>query len=156
MTEIERILKEEIEKVNKAERRDNRPRFSISFIKKHPGLFVGMYLAYAATLAVMLQSETLADVTWVMTLLFLGLNLFFFFDVNPHYHYEDIDVLDLRVCFNGEWYNTRMVPDALVDSILQSPQVDDSRKQKLRAIMQKKSELSFYDIFAVGQNRSPV
>lgn len=33
MTEIERILKEEIEKVNKAERRDNRPRFSISFIK---------------------------------------------------------------------------------------------------------------------------
>ncbi|MCE9905158.1 YlaC family protein, partial [Hafnia paralvei] len=103
MTEIERILKEEIEKVNKAERRDNRPRFSISFIKKHPGLFVGMYLAYAATLAVMLQSETLADVTWVMTLLFLGLNLFFFFDVNPRYHYEDIDVLDLRVCFNGEW-----------------------------------------------------
>ncbi|UCS16478.1 UNVERIFIED_ORG: YlaC family protein [Hafnia paralvei] len=156
MTEIERILKEEIEKVNKAERCDNRPRFSISFIKKHPGLFVGMYLAYAATLAVMLQSETLADVTWVMTLLFLGLNLFFFFDVNPRYHYEDIDVLDLRVCFNGEWYNTRMVPDALVDSILQSPQVDDSRKQKLRAIMQKKSELSFYDIFAVGQNRSPV
>ena len=75
MTEIERILKEEIEKVNKAERRDNRP---------------------------------------------------------------------------------RLVPDALVDSILQSPQVDDSRKQKLRAIMQKKSELSFYDIFAVGQNRSPV
>lgn len=67
----------------------------------------------------------------------LGLNLFFFFDVNPRYHYEDIDVLDLRVCFNGEWYNTRMVPDALVDSILQSPQVDDSRKQKLRAIMQK-------------------
>ncbi|KAA0262586.1 hypothetical protein EYZ01_08335 [Hafnia alvei] len=156
MSEIERILKEEIDRVNKAEHRDNRPRFSISFIKKHPGLFVGMYLAYAATLAVMLQSETLADVTWVMTLLFVGLNLFFFFDVNPRYHYDDIDVLDLRVCFNGEWYNTRMVPDALVDSILQSPQVDESRKQKLRAIMQRKSELSFYDIFAVGQNRSPV
>ena len=156
MSEIERILKEEIYRVNKAEHRDNRPRFSISFIKKHPGLFVGTYLAYAATLAVMLQSETLADVTWVMTLLFVGLNLFFFFDVNPRYHYDDIDVLDLRVCFNGEWYNTRMVPDALVDSILQSPQVDESRKQKLRAIMQRKSELSFYDIFAVGQNRSPV
>ena len=156
MSEIERILKEEIYRVNKAEHRDNRPRFSISFIKKHSGLFVGMYLAYAATLAVMLQSETLADVTWVMTLLFVGLNLFFFFDVNPRYHYDDIDVLDLRVCFNGEWYNTRMVPDALVDSILQSPQVDESRKQKLRAIMQRKSELSFYDIFAVGQNRSPV
>lgn len=78
MSEIERILKEEIDRVNKAEHRDNRPRFSISFIKKHPGLFVGMYLAYAATLAVMLQSETLADVTWVMTLLFVGLNLFFF------------------------------------------------------------------------------
>lgn len=156
MSEIERILKEEIDRVNKAEHRDNRPRFSISFIKKHPGLFVGMYLAYAATQAVMLQSETLADVTWVMTLLFVGLNLFFFFDVNPRYHYDDIDVLDLRVCFNGEWYNTRMVPDALVDSILQSSQVDESRKQKLRAIMQRKSELSFYDIFAVGQNRSPV
>ena len=93
--------------------------------------------------------------TIIATLGFIHL-LDFFFDVNPRYHYEDIDVLDLRVCFNGEWYNTRMVPDALVDSILQSPQVDDSRKQKLRAIMQKKSELSFYDIFAVGQNRSPV
>lgn len=33
MSEIERILKEEIDRVNKAEHRDNRPRFSISFIK---------------------------------------------------------------------------------------------------------------------------
>ena len=70
-----------------------------------------MYVGYAATLAVMSQSETLADVPWVMTLLFVGLILFFFFDVNPRYHYDDIDVLDLRVCFTGEWYNTRMVPD---------------------------------------------
>ena len=61
MTEIQRLLSETIDDINQREKRDNRPRFSISFIRKHPGLFVGMYIAWLATLAVMLQSETLVD-----------------------------------------------------------------------------------------------
>ncbi|HIC6790764.1 TPA: YlaC family protein, partial [Salmonella enterica subsp. enterica serovar Give] len=56
MTEIQRLLSETIDDLNVREKRDNRPRFSISFIRKHPGLFIAMYAAWFATLAVMLQS----------------------------------------------------------------------------------------------------
>ncbi|WP_252492237.1 YlaC family protein, partial [Escherichia coli] len=109
MTEIQRLLTETIESLNTREKRDNKPRFSISFIRKHPGLFIGMYVAFFATLAVMLQSETLSGSVWLLVVLFILLNGFFFFDVYPRYRYEDIDVLDFRVCYNGEWYNTRFV-----------------------------------------------
>lgn len=57
MTEIQRLLSETIDDLNIREKRDNRPRFSISFIRKHPGLFIAMYAAWFATLAVMLQSD---------------------------------------------------------------------------------------------------
>lgn len=46
MTEIQRLLTETIESLNTREKRDNKPRFSISFIRKHPGLFIGMYVAF--------------------------------------------------------------------------------------------------------------
>jgi Extracytoplasmic function sigma factor YlaC. len=42
MTEIQRLLTATIDDLNIREKRDNRPRFSISFIRKHPGLFVAM------------------------------------------------------------------------------------------------------------------
>ncbi|MGY5958129.1 Inner membrane protein YlaC [Kosakonia sp. BK9b] len=149
MTEIQRLLTETIEEINQREKRDNRPRFSISFIRKHPGLFVGMYLAWLATLAVMLQSETLVGSVWLLVLLFVVLNAFFFFDVYPRYHYDDIDVLDFRVCYNGEWYNTRFVPNDLIEAILHSPQVDAERKEQLQQMVARKGELSFYDVFTL-------
>lgn len=147
MTEIQRLLTETIESLNTREKRDNKPRFSISFIRKHPGLFIGMYVAFFATLAVMLQSETLSGSVWLLVVLFILLNGFFFFDVYPRYRYEDIDVLDFRVCYNGEWYNTRFVPAALVEAILNSPRVTDVHKEQLQKMIVRKGELSFYDIF---------
>ncbi|SFT42561.1 Inner membrane protein YlaC [Kosakonia arachidis] len=149
MTEIQRLLSETIEEINQREKRDNRPRFSISFIRKHPGLFVGMYLALLATLAVMLQSETLSGSVWLLIVLFVVLNGFFFFDVYPRYHYEDIDVLDFRVCYNGEWYNTRFVPSGLINAILQSPLVEEESKSRLEKMVARKGELSFYDVFTL-------
>lgn len=149
MTEIQRLLTETIEEINQREKRDNRPRFSISFIRKHPGLFVGMYLAWLATLAVMLQSETLSGSVWLLIVLFVVLNGFFFFDVYPRYHYEDIDVLDFRVCYNGEWYNTRFVPSGLINAILQSPRVEEESKTRLEKMVARKGELSFYDVFTL-------
>jgi Extracytoplasmic function sigma factor YlaC. len=62
----------------------------------------------------MMRSETLEGSVWLLWVLFALLNAFFFFDVYPRYHYEDIDVLDFRVCYNGEWYNTRFVPQELI------------------------------------------
>lgn len=78
MTEIQRLLSETIDDLNVREKRDNRPRFSISFIRKHPGLFIAMYAAWFATLAVMLQSETLVGSVWLLVVLFIAFNGFFF------------------------------------------------------------------------------
>ncbi len=151
MTEIQRLLNDTIEQLNVAEKRDNRPRFSISFIRKHPGLFIGMWVGWLATLIVMMQSETLAGSVWLLVVLFVLLNGFFFFDVNPRYRYSDIDVLDLRVCYNGEWYNTRNVPATLIDDILQSPRVDEEQKTLLQNMIIRKGELSFYDVFSLSR-----
>ncbi|CAM6261192.1 MULTISPECIES: YlaC family protein [Citrobacter] len=151
MTEIQRLLTETIDDLNVREKRDNKPRFSISFIRKHPGLFIGMYIAWFATLAVMLQSDTLVGSVWLLVVLFILLNGFFFFDVAPRYRYEDIDVLDFRVCYNGEWYNTRFVPPALVETILESPRVNREQKTQLQKMLSRKGELSFYDIFTLAR-----
>ncbi|RJT26288.1 YlaC family protein [Buttiauxella izardii] len=151
MTEIQRLLTDTIEQLNADEKRDNRPRFSISFIRKHPGLFIGMWIGWFATLWVMLESDTLAGSVWLLVVLFALLNGFFFFDVNPRYRYDDIDVLDLRVCYNGEWYNTRNVPPTLIDKILQSPGVDEQKKSLLHKMVTTKGELSFYDIFSLAR-----
>lgn len=154
MTEIQRLLSETIDDINRKEKRDNRPRFSISFIRNHPGLFVGMYIAWFATLAVMLLSPTLVDSVWLMVLLFVVLNAFFFFDVYPRYHYKDIDVLDLRVCYNGEWYNTRFVPPHLIEAILHSPRVESTQKVQLQQMVARKGELSFYDVFSLTKTET--
>jgi len=151
MTEIQRLLTETINDLNVREKRDNKPRFSISFIRKHPGLFLAMYAALLATLAVMLLSETLIDSVWLLVVLFVVFNAFFFFDVNPRYRYEDIDVLDFRVCYNGEWYNTRFVPSQLIDSIMHSPAVAAQEKEKLQKMVATKGELSFYDVFTLSR-----
>lgn len=151
MSEIQQLLTRTINELNSAERRDNRPRFSISFIRRFPGLFIAMYLGFLATWVVMTRSETLADSQWLLVVLFIALNGFFFFDVAPRYRYEDIDVLDFRVCYNGEWYNTRFVPKTLIDSILHSPLVAEKEKSQLQKMVATKGELSFYDIFTLAR-----
>jgi hypothetical protein len=136
MTEIQRLLNETIDDINHREKRDNRPRFSISFNRKHPGLFVGMYVEGSV---------------WLLVVLFALLNAFFFFDVSPRYRYDDIDVLDFRVCYNGEWYNTRFVPPELINAILSSPAVDVDSKSQLQKMIARKGELSFYDVFTLSR-----
>uniref|UniRef100_UPI00201B27CA YlaC family protein n=1 Tax=Escherichia coli TaxID=562 RepID=UPI00201B27CA len=67
MTEIQRLLTETIESLNTREKRDNKPRFSISFIRKHPGLFIGMYVAFFATLAVIGFAPIFPDTCYHLT-----------------------------------------------------------------------------------------
>ncbi|MCS2169754.1 YlaC family protein [Scandinavium sp. TWS1a] len=154
MSEIQQLLTRTINELNSTEKRDNRPRFSTSFIRRFPGLFIAMYLGFLATWIVMYRSETLADSQWLLVVLFIVMNGFFFFDVAPRYRYEDIDVLDFRVCYNGEWYNTRFVPEALIDSIMQSPRVAEPQKSQLKKMIATKGELSFYDIFTLTRAES--
>jgi Extracytoplasmic function sigma factor YlaC. len=154
MTEIQRLLTQTIDELNVREKRDNRPRFSISFIRNHPGLFIAMYAAFFATLIVMQRSETLVDSVWLLWVLFALFNAFFFFDVYPRYRYEDIDVLDFRVCYNGEWYNTRFVPRQLIENILSSPRVNTRARLQLEKMLATKGELSFYDVFTLTRAES--
>ncbi len=75
------------------------------------------------------------------------------FSMSTHATVMKIDVLDFRVCYNGEWYNTRFVPAALVEAILNSPRVADVHKEQLQKMIVRKGELSFYDIFYPGWRR---
>ena len=90
-----------------------------------------MYAAFLATLVVMLRSETLVDSVWLLVVLFILFNAFFFFDVYPRYRYEDIDVLDFRVLQRGMVQHP-LCPRQLIDRILQSPDVDSEQKAQLK------------------------
>ncbi|WP_226568799.1 YlaC family protein [Mangrovibacter yixingensis] len=154
MTEIQRLLSNTIEQLNHSEKRDNRPRFSISFIRRYPGLFVAMYAGWLATLVVVVKSTTLQDFVWLHVALFVLLNGFFFFDVNPRYRYQDIDLLDFRVCYNGEWYNTRAVPEELISDIQASSHVSHQQKDLLAKMLVNKKMLTFYDIYSLDKQAS--
>lgn len=131
MTEIQRLLTETIESLNTRENATTNPAL-VSVLSVNIRGCLSVCTLLFATLAVMLQSETLSGSVWLLVVLFILLNGFFFFDVYPRYRYEDIDVLDFRVCYNGEWYNTRFVPAALVEAILNSPRVADVHKEQLQ------------------------
>ena len=70
--------------------------------------------------------------------------------MHPRYRYEDIDVLDFRVCYNGEWYNTRFVPPELIDSILHSPAVETEQKRNCKNGLNQRPAL-FYDVFTLSR-----
>ena len=78
MTEIQRLLTETIESLNTREKRPTtKPRFSYQFIRNIRGC-LSYVRCFFATLAVMLQSETLSGSVWLLVVLFILLNGFFF------------------------------------------------------------------------------
>lgn len=101
----------------------------------------------------MLQSETLVDSVWLLVVLFILLNGFFFLTF-IHVIAMKISTLDFRVCYNGEWYNTRYVPTVLVESILNSPRVANIHKEQLQNMLTRKGQLSFYDIFTLARTEA--
>ncbi|WP_220386068.1 YlaC family protein, partial [Klebsiella pneumoniae] len=46
-------------------------------------------------------------------------------------------------------YNTRFVPEQLLERILQSPRVGGEQKAQLQKMIATKGELSFYDVFSL-------
>lgn len=46
MDEVKRLLTEEIERINREEKRDNKIRFSRKFMQSHPYLFAAMLVSY--------------------------------------------------------------------------------------------------------------
>ncbi|WP_459623721.1 YlaC family protein, partial [Dickeya oryzae] len=97
MDEVKRILNEEIERLNREERRDNRIRFSRRFMVTHPYLFGGMLASYVPVALILWYAPYFGLPYVVGFTLFLALmSLAMSMDINPRYRFEDIDTLDLR------------------------------------------------------------
>ncbi|MGU0162058.1 YlaC family protein [Escherichia coli] len=106
---------------NTREKRDNKPRFSISFIRKHPGLFIGMYVAFFADpggdVAVRMLSRLCLATGCIIICLMVSS-----FSMSTHATAMKISTCRISAfAYNGERYNTRFVPAALVEVILNSP-----------------------------------
>lgn len=157
MNDIKQILLREIDTLNREERRDNKPRFSFNFLKSHPGLWVSMYVCYALTVALIFTTEFLGwPAFWGATLFVLLMSGLMMLDINPRYRFEDIDTLDLRVCYNGEWYYVRTLSDTAIAEIMQSSQVPERVKEGIRKLLTLKGEVDFYDVYHLtwGQQRA--
>ncbi|MFP3632432.1 YlaC family protein, partial [Burkholderia sp. SIMBA_045] len=81
--------------LNCEERRDKLPRFSLSFLQNHPGLWAVMYLCYGLCVALIFTTEMLGwPAFWFATVFVLVMSVLMLLDINPKYRFEDIDALD--------------------------------------------------------------
>lgn len=157
MNEIKQILQREIDTLNREEQRDNKPRFSFSFLKTHPGLWLSMYFCYALSVALIFTTDFLGwPAFWGATLFVLLMSVLMLMDINPKYRFEDIDTLDLRVCYNGEWYYVRTLSDEAVREIVNHPATPEKVKEGIERLLKMKGEVDFYDVYSLtwGQARA--
>ncbi|MCG3463193.1 YlaC family protein [Xenorhabdus bovienii] len=151
MNIIKQILIQDLKRINFEEHRDGKVHFNSIFIRHHPYLCLGMVIAYA--FLVMLMGYSPYFGTWsliLFTVLFVAMAAVLLFDIKPVYHFEDIDVLDLRVCYNGEWFVNEKVSHKAINKILTHPKVPSEMKDEIKRIMRKKDGICFYDVFIVA------
>lgn len=155
MDEIKQILQREIDTLNREELRDNKPRFSFSFLKAHPGLWLSMYICYALSVALIFTTDFLGwPAFWGATVFILVMSVLMLMDINPKYRFEDIDTLDLRVCYNGEWYYVRTLSEAAVNEILNHHATPENVKIGIRKLLNMKGEVDFYDVYSLTWGRA--
>ena len=70
----------------------------------------------------------------------------FHFDV----YCDDIGVLDLRVCYNGEWYTFEKLSDEAINEIRQHPAIPAQIKEDINDIIRTKQEIHFYDVYLIA------
>lgn len=148
MDSVKDILIKEIELINQQEGRDGKPRFNSEFARSHHWLCLSMFVGYFAVIAVMYP------VPYLGLFSFLGFTVFVLFmfamllvDIKPVYRFEDIGVLDLRVCYNGEWYFTRALSPQATESLLNAPDINIALKARIREIIANKGDIDFYDVY---------
>ena len=153
---IKNVLDAEIARLNHSERRDGKPRINGEFFIHHPWLCLAMFAGYIAVGIVMYASPYMG-LGW-----FAGFTTFLLFmaamlllEINPVYRYEDIDVLDLRVCYNGEWYFSREISADAVAQLLASDSVDNQVKSHIQAIIANKGTVDFYDVYDLARQYQP-
>ncbi|MDR0217457.1 MAG: YlaC family protein [Enterobacteriaceae bacterium] len=151
MNIIKQILIQDLERVNLAEQRDGKVHFNGIFIHQHPYLFLAMIVAYAFLVALMWYAPYFGIWSIVLfTLLFCLMAAVLLFDIKPTYHFEDIDILDLRVCYNGEWFVDEKVSQSAINTILTHPKVPHEIKKEIEHIAERKDGICFYDVFMLA------
>ncbi|WP_254592929.1 YlaC family protein [Pectobacterium polaris] len=156
MDEVKRLLTEEIERINREEKRDNKIRFSRKFMQSHPHLFAAMLVSYVPV-AIILFYAPYFGLPYLIgfTVFLLVMTLALSVDINPIYRFEDIDTLDLRVCYNGEWFTVRHVSQDTQDKLLCSEQVPSAVKAGIEKIRRTKGDVDFYDVFSLAYHQQP-
>nr|WP_142012057.1 YlaC family protein [Serratia fonticola] len=154
MDPVKSILVKEIEQINRQEGRDGRPRFNSEFARTHRWLCFAMFAGYFAVIAVMYP------VPYMGIYAFLGFTAFVLFmfamlliEIKPVYRFEDIGVLDLRVCYNGEWYFTRALSQQSIQALLTTPSIGMAFKQRMQEIIANKGEIDFYDVYDLAYSK---
>ena len=152
MDVIKNVLNSEIDRINRQEGRDGKARINAEFFVNHPWLCLAMLVGYIAVGIVMYVSPYMG-LGW-----FIGFTAFLIFmsamlllEIKPVYRYEDIGVLDLRVCYNGEWYFSRELSADAVKQILSAPDVSEHIKNRIESIVRHKGFVDFYDVYDLAR-----
>lgn len=90
------------------------------------------------------------------TLFFVLMSAILMMEIKPVFKFEDIGVLDLRVCYNGEWFFSRALSTQAIEEILNSKDISDDFKLRFKNILSNKGEIDFYDVYDLAylQNKS--
>ncbi|QGX92936.1 hypothetical protein EFZ10_15710 [Tatumella sp. TA1] len=147
MSTVREILERELTRINLEEHRNDKIVFDPRFIVEKKGLYGIMVAMFALTIALLIYSDIFSrfDV-WVCVAIFVVLNAFFFFHINPSYHLADIDKIAWKNCYTGEWYREIPVRPAVVQQILDSDQVSEQSKREIHRLQQLKAEIFFRDL----------
>lgn len=152
MDVIKNVLNSEIDRINRQEGRDGKARINGEFFVNHPWLCLAMLVGYIAVGVVMYVSPYMG-IGW-----FIGFTAFLVFmsamlllEIKPVYRYEDIGVLDLRVCYNGEWYFSRELSGDAVRQILSAGSVSSRIKNRIESIVRNKGSIDFYDVYDLAR-----
>jgi len=154
MDAIKAILTKEIELINKQEGRDGKPHFNSEFAITHRYLCLAMFVAYFAVIGLMLVSPYVGPLGLsLFTLFVLFVFVMMLVEIKPAYRFEDIGVLDLRVCYKGEWYFTRELSAKSVSALFADSTVNPVLKQRMKEIIKNKGEIDFYDVFDLAYSK---
>ena len=147
-TELNVVLQEELNKINKEQHRDDRPYFDVSFIKQYPGLYGLMCILFILTMGLLMYSDSFGNIEYIVCcLIFAACNFFFFFHINPSYQVKDIDKGAWKNCYTGDWYMEVYVEEKFIASLLAGNVLTENEKNTLKAQHNKKGHLYFADIY---------
>ncbi|KAA1189312.1 YlaC family protein [Photorhabdus heterorhabditis] len=156
MNIIKQILIRDLERINIEEQRDGKPRFNSQFLSNHPYLFLAMLISYLS-LAVLIWYAPYFGLFSLLafTVLFIVMATILLFEIKPVYRFDDIGVLDLRVCYNGEWFASEKISDHALEEIFSHPHVPLTMKDEIKRVMKLKGEIYFYDVYIMAFSEQP-